>query len=224
MRHAVNAYIDGRLLPTFEGDAVFETRNSAYRLIDGVLFTAPDDAQIGAELVGWLIDYVSRSEVTSTWRPGARAVLVDTRNDGVRGPHIVVTSATRNFRCDRPPPPVRSPIPPPPALPSPGSMHPQGGSMMDHGWPLSAHDVPAPLPVVAPPPARPETLPPPPPVPSFAHGIARPATLPPPPAPRRLPQALPPPPPMFHAASSGAYVRESASHRSRAHQRGMPLR
>jgi hypothetical protein len=101
VRHAVDAYIDGRLLPTFEGEAFFETRNSRYRLVDGVLFAAPESGLIGAELVGWLIDYVARSEVVTQWRAGARAVLVDTRNDGVRGPQIVVTSATRAFQSER---------------------------------------------------------------------------------------------------------------------------
>ena len=37
VRHAVDAYIDGRLLPVFEGEGSFDTRNSTYRLLDGVL-------------------------------------------------------------------------------------------------------------------------------------------------------------------------------------------
>ncbi|MBK8259583.1 MAG: hypothetical protein IPK82_43875 [Polyangiaceae bacterium] len=263
VRHAVDAYIDGRLLPMFEGDSSFETRNSAYRLVDGVLASAPDRALVGAELVGWLIEYVSRSEVSSTWKPGARAVLVDTRNDGVRGPQIVVTSATRSFRTER-----LSPVPKAPAPAAPirttGSMGYQGGSSSDHLWPAASKGFapadfpvrsaspppPAPAPAhktswSAPPPppamithaARFDTLPPPPPIPSFAdakmpervHGItgysARPATLPPPPAPRPLPRALPPP----HVIADGSAARPylltpTGSGRSRAHQRGLPIR
>lgn len=156
VRHAVDAYIDGRLLPTFEGDASFETRNSVYRVLDGVLFSAPDSALLGAELVGWLIEYPSRSEVLPTWKHGARAVLVDTRNDGLRGPHIIVTSATRGFRVER----AASRPASAPSLPaanssgkrlhalSPqaavaGSHLAQGGSLGDHGWRHATPGAPA---------------------------------------------------------------------------------
>ena len=201
VRHAVDAYIDGRLLPTFEGEAFFETRNSRYRLLDGVLFSAPDSALVGAELVGWLVDYVSRSEVVTAWRAGARAVLVDTRNDGVRGPQIVVTSATRAFQSERDvrqssprdarqssprdvsfqsAPRVAAPPAVPPALA--GSRMPQAGSTL----PPPAAPVPAFR--------SPRTLPPPPPLPTY-----RPASVPPPAMvvapPPMLPRTLPPPPP-----------------------------
>lgn len=217
VRHAVDAYVDGRSLPTFEGDATFETRNSRYRLLDGVLVAAPDPTLVGAEFVGWLVEFVSRSEVTSTWKHGARAILVDTRNDGVRGPHIVVTSATRSFRASRPGSAPRLPTP----APVGGSQWTQGGSSFDQSWDRYPAPVapPAPVspswgyhaPLTPPAAAQPKTLPPPPAVPVFAQQAAlaepplppppplprppmvvRPAT-PPPPPPRLLPRALPPP-------------------------------
>lgn len=262
VRHAVDAYIDGRSLPTFEGDARFETRNSAYRLLDGVLLSAPDASLVGAELVGWLVEFPSRSEVTSTWRNGARAVLVDTRNDGVRGPHIVVTSATRAYRSDRQGSTPRM-------AQNAGSGWPQGGSSMSQSWDQYPAPVapPAPVspswglyPVAAPPPApvpaRAKTLPPPPvppqrPAPVPPPYVVRPAT-PVPPPPRPLPRPLPPPPAVPHDLSPASYedhrrgpsrlsqgstrsaaygdpahaLPSAADHaaRSRAHQRGLPLR
>ena len=137
VRHAVNAYIDGRLLPNFEGEASFETRNSVYRLLDGVLHVAPDHGLVGAELVGWLVEFVNRAEVSQTWRNGARAILVDTRNDGVKGPHIIVTSATRAFRRER--------IPSAPSLPAVGSSAAQDGSSANQRWGQRDHR-PSPLP------------------------------------------------------------------------------
>lgn len=192
VRHAVDAYIDGRLLPTFEGEASFETRNSTYRVLDGVLYAAPDHGLLGAELVGWLVEFVARAEVSQAWRPGARAILVDTRNDGVKGPHIIVTSATRAFRKDR--------IPSAPSLPAAGSHPTQDGSTMPQRWgqrapqPAAARDLHASiprhdLPALPPIPAAPGS-------PSWGlHPIAppppvqrRPATLPPPPMPAHLPR------------------------------------
>jgi hypothetical protein len=173
VRHAVDAYLDGRLRSTFEGDASFETRNSRYRMRDGVLYEAADASLKGAELVGWLIEFVTRSEVSPTWKNGARAVMVDPRNDGVKGPHIVVTSATRNLRFERPasvpalrPATVRTQVP--------GSSLPQGGSPTDQPWDLRSEN-----PVVVPP-ARPS--------PSWGHHPDEPARVasspmfPPPPA------------------------------------------
>ncbi len=135
VRHAVDAYIDGRLLPALEGDASFETRNSSYRLVDGVLFSAPDQASLGAEFVGWLVEYVSRAEVVSQWKPGARAILVDTRNDGVTGPHIIITSATKTYRSARSPsqPNMRLTPPQPFAEFTTGSSLPHVGSFAAHG-------------------------------------------------------------------------------------------
>ena len=91
VRDAVDAFVEGRLVPDFVGETVFETKNSRYRLLDGVVFAAPDDSLIGAELVGWLMETRRRSVVGSSWQPGARAVLVDRH----RGRNIIVTSTTR---------------------------------------------------------------------------------------------------------------------------------
>ncbi|MFO0588664.1 MAG: hypothetical protein U0441_14035 [Polyangiaceae bacterium] len=190
VRHAVNAYIDGRLLPNFEGEASFETRNSAYRLLDGVLLSAPDQALVGAELVGWLLEFVTRAEVSQTWKNGARAILVDTRNDGVKGPHIIVTSATRAFRRER--------VPSAPSLPAVGSSAAQDGSSMNQRWGQRDHRA-SPLPELRSSPAHELHAP-------SAHAPRHelPA-LPPIPAPHRWDQhagSLPPPPPPPRRISS----------------------
>src|SRR5438067_12647463 len=77
VRSAVDAYFEGRLRPELEGETVFETRNSRYRLMDGVLFAASDPTMIGAELVGWLMDIDDGCTVSVGFRDGSRAVLVD---------------------------------------------------------------------------------------------------------------------------------------------------
>ena len=97
VRVAVEAYLEGRLRPDLDGEALFETRNSRYRLIDGVLFSASDASLVGAELVGWLTESEDSSAVGAWWSPGLRAVLVNRR----QGRHIVVTSATRVLKRDR---------------------------------------------------------------------------------------------------------------------------
>src|SRR5438270_849287 len=91
VRDAVDAFMDGRLVPEFEGEIVFETKNSRYRMLDGVVFAAPDGSLVGAELVGWLSESARRCLIESSWQPGARAVLVDRK----RGRNIIVTSTTR---------------------------------------------------------------------------------------------------------------------------------
>jgi hypothetical protein len=93
---AVDAFMEGRLNPEFAGETVFETKNSRYRLLDGVVFAAPAETLIGAELVGWLVETAYRSVVGPTWQPGARAVLVDRH----RGRNIIVTSTTRLLHAD----------------------------------------------------------------------------------------------------------------------------
>jgi hypothetical protein len=198
VRHAVDAYIDGRLLPTFEGEAFFETRNSRYRLMDGVLFQAPESALVGAELVGWLVDYVSRSEVVTRWRAGARAVLVDTRNDGVRGPQIVVTSATRAFHSERDarqssPRDARQSSPRDAFQSAPRDTFQSAPRDTFQSAPrAAAPSVPAPPPMAAAPPLASPPL----------GGSRMPqsgSTLPPPPPPEaafRAPRTLPPPPPL----------------------------
>jgi hypothetical protein len=101
VREAVDAFIEGRLPPELSaeraGETAFETKNSRYRLIDGVVVAAPDDSLIGSELVGWLIESARRSVVESAWQPGSRAVLVDRG----RGRNIIVTSTTRLLHLER---------------------------------------------------------------------------------------------------------------------------
>lgn len=98
VRDAVDAFMAGRLLPEFDGETVFETQNSRYRLLDGVVFSAPDAELVGAELIGWLMEAGRRSVIGSSWLPGARAVLVNRR----RGRNIIVTSTTRMLHLDDP--------------------------------------------------------------------------------------------------------------------------
>jgi hypothetical protein len=88
---AVDAFMEGRLAPEFAGEIVFETKHSRYRLRHGVVYAAPSDGLIGAELVGWLMETARRCTVESAWQPGSRAVLVDRK----RGRNIIVTSSTR---------------------------------------------------------------------------------------------------------------------------------
>jgi len=104
VRDAVDAFIEGRLSPGYSGETVFETKNSRYRLMDGILFSAPDASLIGAELVGWLTETENRSTVGSTWQATSRAVLVDRK----RGRHIIVTSSTRMLHLEEDPSPSGS--------------------------------------------------------------------------------------------------------------------
>ncbi|MFT3775619.1 MAG: hypothetical protein QM820_60505 [Minicystis sp.] len=165
VREAVDAFMDGRLIPDFFGETVFETKNSRYRLLDGVVFSAPDASLVGAELVGWLCESSRRCLVESAWEPGSRAVLVDRAH----GRNIIVTSTTRLLHAEEP-----------------GSGLYQGGSVKSHSEFRSWHPPPrdntplpsfSPLeaPIVAstpppvgvslsslpPPPARPSVPPPP---------------------------------------------------------------
>lgn len=101
VRDAVDAFMDGRLVPRFEGEVVFETKNSRYRLLDGVVFAAPDSSLVGAELVGWLSETARRCIIEWSWQPGSRAVLVDRK----RGRNIIVTSTTRLMHQEEQAPP-----------------------------------------------------------------------------------------------------------------------
>ncbi len=56
VRQAVDAYIEGRLGRQHAGEVRFETKNSQYRLVNGVLSSAPDGSFLGAEMVGWLLE------------------------------------------------------------------------------------------------------------------------------------------------------------------------
>lgn len=94
VRIAVDAYIEGLLGRPHPGEVIFDTKNNRYRLMNGVLSSAPDPKLVGAEMVGWLIEGGPSPVVDVAWQPNARAVLVDRR----RGRHIVVTSVTRMCR------------------------------------------------------------------------------------------------------------------------------
>lgn len=89
VRQAVDAYLDGRFRPDARGDCIYATRNSQYRVVDGMVLEATDTSLMGADLVGWLIEEHGQSLVELEWRPYARAVFVDRRSR-----HVVVTSRT----------------------------------------------------------------------------------------------------------------------------------
>lgn len=173
VRDAVDAFIEGRLRSEHAGETVFETKNSRYRLMDGVLFSAPDASLVGAELVGWLIESSRRCSVESAWQATSRAVLVDRQ----RGRHIIVTSSTRMLHLEEESPesgsredqagssvhpPIReASAAPPPTLPPPSgpppSSHPRAPAYAPSprlsAQPASSSPLPvAPLPRVHAPP------------------------------------------------------------------------
>jgi hypothetical protein len=119
VRDAVEAFMAGALRPSMLGETMFETKNSRYRLMDGVLFSSSDTTMIGAELVGWLLEGPSQSVVQDGWIAGARGVLVDRR----KSRNIIVTSTSRLFRVDA----TGSGLKPFPQAPA-GSMPNQVGS------------------------------------------------------------------------------------------------
>jgi hypothetical protein len=151
VRAAVDAFMEGRLTPELPGETVFETKNSRYRLLDGIVFAAPDDALIGSELVGWLMESRRHSVVESAWQPGSRAVLVDRH----RGRNIIVTSTTRLLHLEE-----HASMPPPPRhpdrAPSP-AFSPRNAPVVPSTPPPSQA---APAPAVASPPPRPAPQPP----------------------------------------------------------------
>ncbi|NUP10165.1 MAG: hypothetical protein HOW73_29290 [Polyangiaceae bacterium] len=119
VRDAVDAYLEGRMRADARGDCVFATRNSQYRIVEGVVQEASDTSLMGAELVGWLCEELGQPLVEPRWRPYGRAILVE-RNSR----HVVVTSRTltRNAISGNvaPIPPLRkvpSVIPPSPPIP-----------------------------------------------------------------------------------------------------------
>lgn len=180
VREAIDAFLDGRLVPDFAGETVFETKNSRYRLLDGVVFAAPDPSLAGAELVGWLSESPRRCLVESAWQPGSRAVLVDRR----QGRNIIVTSTTRLLHQEER-----------------GSGAYQAGSLKSHSDFRSWHPPPgeAPFPLIAATPRPPELgLPPIPQVPLPAMPPTTRHSPPPPPfeadAPKRAAVHLPPRP------------------------------
>jgi hypothetical protein len=201
---AVDAFMEGRLVPDFVGETAFETKNSRYRLLDGVVIAGPDPSLVGAELVGWLCESGRRCLVESAWQPGSRAVLVDRQ----RGRDIIVTSTTRllhleetsTSRPSRPqaapaqfrswhPPPAEHTSPEPPSPPAP-PLEPQQPRVIIAATPAPAPAAETPLPS----PRKPAVHLPPRPI---APQAALPPPVLPPPAPRPilrpLPVPLPPP-------------------------------
>jgi hypothetical protein len=181
VRDAVDAFIEGRLRSEYSGETVFETKNSRYRLMDGVLFSAPDASLVGAELVGWLIESERRCTVESAWQATSRAVLVDRQ----RGRHIIVTSSTRMLHLEE-------------ESPESGSSEDQAGSSVHPPiWEESASPAPTLPPPSSPPPSSHPR------VPSYSPALsAQPASrsplprvhAPPRPMLQRIPQATAPKP------------------------------
>lgn len=89
VRDAVDAYLEGRMRPDTGGDSVFATRNSQYRVVEGVVHEASDTSLVGAELVGWLVEEMGQPMIEALWRPYGRAIFVERRSR-----HVVVTSRT----------------------------------------------------------------------------------------------------------------------------------
>ncbi len=89
VRDAVDAYLEERLRPDSSGDCIFATRNSQYRIVEGVVHEATDTSLMGAELVGWLCEELGQPLMEARWRPYGRAVFVERRSR-----HVVVTSRT----------------------------------------------------------------------------------------------------------------------------------
>ena len=177
VRDAVDAFLEGRLSSEYSGETVFETKNSRYRLMDGVLFSAPDASLVGAELVGWLIESSRRCVVESAWEATSRAVLVDRS----RGRHIIVTSSTRMLHLEE-------------ESPASGSSEDQAGSSVH---PPIREQSAAPPPTLPPPSAPPPSSYPR--VPTYAPSpmlTAQPTSRPPQPL-GPLPRVHAPPRPML---------------------------
>lgn len=177
VRDAVDAFLEGRLRPEYAGETVFETKNSRYRVLDGILFSAPDATLVGAELVGWLIESAKRSTVESAWQSTSRAVLVDRK----RGRHIIVTSSTSMLHLEE-------------ESPFAGSSRDQDGSSVHPPiWEESAAAAKPSLPPPSPslPPARQSRFP------AASPSPAR--SAPPLPSSRPLPTLMPSPLPRVHA-------------------------
>lgn len=129
VRDAVDAYLEGRLRADASGDCVFATRNSQYRIIEGIVQEASDTSLMGAELVGWLCEELGQPLIEPRWRPYGRAIFVERRSR-----HVVVTSRTltRNAISGKvspvPTPRARpSVIPPSPPIPVLKASVPPGG-------------------------------------------------------------------------------------------------
>jgi hypothetical protein len=80
--------LDGNIRCRIDGELSVGAEEGRYRFIDGVCFAAPAPENVGAALVGWLIESERASAVITRWRSGARAVLA---RDGAA---VRVTGAT----------------------------------------------------------------------------------------------------------------------------------
>ena len=108
----------------FSGEARIETRNTTYRLRDGVCFdvarregaglgSSHPSEFVGMRVVGWLLREAPTSGITHEWQPGAYAVLWRPRQPLEAHSAVALTSATHAFR-----PGVRATVPPPLPRPS----------------------------------------------------------------------------------------------------------
>jgi hypothetical protein len=93
VREAVAAHLAGRPIHRMKGEAVFETRNNRYRMVDGILFEARHLEIVGAEFVGWLLEAPGYGAMDGAFWAGARAVFVHRSADRL----IVVTSGAHRF-------------------------------------------------------------------------------------------------------------------------------
>ncbi|MEZ4295730.1 MAG: hypothetical protein R3B70_12195 [Polyangiaceae bacterium] len=88
---ALQAFEDGELTLAVAGPIAAVTREGELRFVDGVCFAAPQDAWIGAEIIGWLEELDGLSGVGAWWRPGLRAVL------RTRDGRVAVAGATQDL-------------------------------------------------------------------------------------------------------------------------------
>lgn len=172
---SARSWADAPLPPAFAGETRVETRNTVYRLYDGICYAvtrreeaAPartnPSAFAGMRLVGWLMRDDPRAGISLEWKPGAYAVLWRPRGESEEHSAIALTSTTLLFRtvARSVPPPlparansVRPPTPLPPPPPSMTRLH--------------FSDVP-PAPDTPTPPLRTSSIPPP--LPPRALGLA----------------------------------------------------
>ncbi len=110
------------------GETRIETRNTVYKLRDGICYSVRrDDPQgrldptafIGMRVVGWLWQDDPRSVLSLEWQPGAYAVLWRRGTGPGDRSAVALTSATVAFRKIAPSVPVRAAAQarPPPRLP-----------------------------------------------------------------------------------------------------------
>jgi hypothetical protein len=109
------------------GEARIETRNTVYRLRDGVCYAVQRDdpgrvdpsAFVGMRVVGWLWRDDPRSVMSLEWQPGAYAILWRKGNGPLDRSAVALTSASIAFRqversmAVRAAPMHRSSVPPP---------------------------------------------------------------------------------------------------------------